>query len=180
MLVKPPKKCESVLKYHCEPRKYQCSQCTEKFLFPQRLAEHVKSVHKESLDNSCLVCAKNFKTQTILEKHLKIHTGDLYQCDVCMKIFRNNHALQVHYASHNASHIKKNKALGWLSWHHAANLVLPVAKIWTKLFRSLAAVCITSGAVQEIRFNFVKLYGAKLNLPLFWKKYRVLNKKSEL
>ncbi|KAI8434425.1 hypothetical protein MSG28_012460 [Choristoneura fumiferana] len=74
LTAKPPKKCASVIKYHCEPRKYECSQCAQKFLFAQRLAEHVKSVHRDTLDNTCLVCARVFKTQSILEKHLKIHT----------------------------------------------------------------------------------------------------------
>ncbi|CAG9574949.1 unnamed protein product [Danaus chrysippus] len=97
-----PKKASQITKRDIfERRKYYCSQCDKKFTVAQHLAHHVSTVHKHSLDCLCAVCGKDLKTRDLLDRHMRMHTGQpIYQCDVCMRVFKGKRAFQTHYLTH--------------------------------------------------------------------------------
>lgn len=81
--------------------KFQCSQCTRKYTIAQNLAKHVSSVHKNGATCLCAVCGKDMKSKELLERHMRMHTGQpIYRCDVCMRIFKGKRLFQTHYLTH--------------------------------------------------------------------------------
>ena len=47
--------------------------------------------------HSCSTCGKTFKSKTLLENHLRVHTGDRpYECEVCGKKFIQKAHLKTH------------------------------------------------------------------------------------
>ncbi|CAH2100660.1 unnamed protein product [Euphydryas editha] len=81
--------------------KFQCSQCTNKYTIAQNLAKHISSVHKNSVHCLCTICGKDMKSKELLERHMRMHTGQpIYRCDVCMRIFKGKRLFQTHYLTH--------------------------------------------------------------------------------
>ncbi|CAH0730118.1 unnamed protein product, partial [Brenthis ino] len=99
-----PKKPSQITKQESFLRpKYQCSQCNKKYLIAQHLNHHVESVHTnlKNIDYLCAVCGKDMNTKDLLERHMRMHTGQpIYQCDVCMRVFKGRRAFQTHYLTH--------------------------------------------------------------------------------
>ncbi|XP_034838055.2 zinc finger protein 605-like isoform X2 [Maniola hyperantus] len=83
------------------PSKYQCDKCPKKYSVGQHLTEHINTVHKNTYGTVCTICEKNFKTKELLDRHMRMHTGQLiYRCDVCMRVFKGKRAFQAHYLTH--------------------------------------------------------------------------------
>ncbi|CAH2062152.1 unnamed protein product, partial [Iphiclides podalirius] len=83
------------------PKRYHCSKCDKRYLVPQHLAHHISTAHGDALDCTCTVCGKDMKTRDKLDHHMHSHTGQhIYQCHVCMKVFKSQRNLQAHYMTH--------------------------------------------------------------------------------
>lgn len=63
----------------------------------------MESVHSnlKNIDYICAVCGKDMNRKDLLEKHMRMHTGQpIYRCDVCMRVFKGKRTFQTHYLSH--------------------------------------------------------------------------------
>ncbi|XP_045782048.1 zinc finger protein 891-like isoform X2 [Maniola jurtina] len=83
------------------PTKYQCDQCPKRYSMAQNLSQHINTVHKNTYGTFCTICEKDFNTKELLDRHMRMHTGQLiYRCDVCMRVFKGKRAFQAHYLTH--------------------------------------------------------------------------------
>ncbi|KAG5896086.1 hypothetical protein JTB14_006875 [Gonioctena quinquepunctata] len=85
----------------------QCDICGKRLSGKANLAIHIGSVHFATLTDDtkpkfqCPVCDKNYKFQSLLEKHIRIiHEGFRYECPHCKKSFRNDGHFQYHVKTH--------------------------------------------------------------------------------
>ncbi|KAG7312909.1 hypothetical protein JYU34_001307 [Plutella xylostella] len=93
-----------------------CVGCHMSFKYVKELVEHKSKYYTDKratrvirpLDESdlvCKVCAKKFKTRSILQAHVLIHTERRrdHTCDICGKCFYNKDTLMSHLIVHNES-----------------------------------------------------------------------------
>ncbi|XP_048000168.1 zinc finger protein Xfin-like [Leguminivora glycinivorella] len=91
-----------VNRFHLMQRPYQCDICSKSFYGKLKLREHIKE-HNASHRRTCQcpVCDKSFTRKVYLEKHLKLHTtGQLYNCNLCEKVYISEALLKQHRKSH--------------------------------------------------------------------------------
>ncbi|XP_044272663.1 zinc finger protein 521-like [Tribolium madens] len=84
---------------------FKCDNCDQLFTSQQRLKQHF-SKHQIY---RCGICDKDFKLNSVLQKHIKhVHLKDYnyYQCHMCGKQFCYRNSLKAHLITHNAKTIK--------------------------------------------------------------------------
>ncbi|CAK1554511.1 unnamed protein product [Leptosia nina] len=82
-------------------RHFYCAQCPKKFTAAHHLATHIQTEHKNGTDCLCAICGKDLKTREMLDRHMRMHTGQpIYQCDVCLRYFKGKRSFQLHYLTH--------------------------------------------------------------------------------
>ena len=68
--------------YEHQEFKNSCAQCSQGFNFKRELVTHT-AVHRTATTFPCMAkkCGKVFKTSGELNKHVKVHSGNLWKCD---------------------------------------------------------------------------------------------------
>ncbi|XP_072306296.1 uncharacterized protein [Eucyclogobius newberryi] len=79
---------------------HQCSFCKKRFMYKSILQSHIR-MHTGDKPFSCQICAKTFTSRANLRNHIRIHTGEKpYGCPICEKAFTRNSSLVVHMRTH--------------------------------------------------------------------------------
>ncbi|XP_055083995.1 gastrula zinc finger protein xFG20-1-like [Periophthalmus magnuspinnatus] len=86
-----------------DKKKHQCSVCKKRFGTKQILQRHIR-VHTGERPFSCLICTKTFTEKSHLDRHIKIHTGERpYSCLTCKKTFTQKASLDYHVMIHTGN-----------------------------------------------------------------------------
>ena len=107
---------------HEAEREYQCSVCGEKQMTANGHAKHMLSHEEERLKYTCDICKKKFalkchmnvhsdakpyscaargckftcKLKQGLNRHMVVHSGEIFTCPICSKNFSQKHYLTEH------------------------------------------------------------------------------------
>lgn len=88
-------------------RLFVCTLCGKAFKRHCHLKEHLathdpRAQHRvRHTPYKCTFCEKMFAKPSLLERHMRIHTGERpYACDMCPKTFNQKNALQMHMTKH--------------------------------------------------------------------------------
>ncbi|PZC75449.1 hypothetical protein B5X24_HaOG206058 [Helicoverpa armigera] len=85
---------------HLKINTHKCSKCTKVFKSRSDLNRHVTYVHlkkRPPRNKICDYCGRGFTTQTILQCHIRTHTGERpLQCAQCSATFAHSAALYTH------------------------------------------------------------------------------------
>ncbi|CAH0404099.1 unnamed protein product [Chilo suppressalis] len=87
---------------HDPANPYACDKCTYKTHIKKYLSRHVRKVHnKTEYKQECEYCGKKFQFKCLLDKHVRVHTGEKPNvCDVCGKAFNSAYSLSCHKLIH--------------------------------------------------------------------------------
>ncbi|RZF48077.1 hypothetical protein LSTR_LSTR002143 [Laodelphax striatellus] len=80
---------------HQENRPFSCKECGKEFKRETHVIAHMK-VHFPSVNNVCNVCNKEFATPFFLNRHSKVHSARKHKCDVCCAGFTYKRTLGKH------------------------------------------------------------------------------------
>jgi KRAB domain-containing zinc finger protein len=87
-------------------KKYLCTvdNCKKSFFFNCRLEQHILTYHSAKQYN-CNICANNFNTERLLNRHQQTHRTRDYTCDTCKNSYFHKSSLIFHIkqTSHTAS-----------------------------------------------------------------------------
>ncbi|KAL4705078.1 hypothetical protein ACJJTC_002726 [Scirpophaga incertulas] len=97
---------------HLMKKKHECSRCNKTFKNGSALKKHENFVHKKirpPRNKICDHCGRGFTTLTILQSHVRTHTGERpLQCRHCPATFAHSAALYTHNKLlHNAGRCHK-------------------------------------------------------------------------
>ncbi|XP_024241283.1 zinc finger and SCAN domain-containing protein 2 isoform X2 [Oncorhynchus tshawytscha] len=84
-----------------EPSTLKCDQCVKNFNSLQTYLIHM-DLHKQK-PFWCLACAKGFRDELSLDKHLQGHNLRRHKCDLCEKSFCVPAELRYHYNTHTGA-----------------------------------------------------------------------------
>lgn len=83
-----------------EKKEWSCDVCHKIFDRPSLLQRHVRT-HTGERPHACDVCGKAFSTSSSLNTHRRIHTGDKpHSCNICGKSFTASSNLYYHKLTH--------------------------------------------------------------------------------
>ena len=87
--------------YKHKEHNFSCEDCEQSFAFSSELRAH-KFSHRSERAFKCEAanCTKTFKSDTELQKHVKIHDGQLWHCDCCKYKTPDIRNLQKHMVKH--------------------------------------------------------------------------------
>lgn len=95
----------------CRPKKFECKECDFMSDFPQLHQKHMER-HLAALP--CFLCNQYFDDRMKLDRHLKFHFKDKYECVYCAKLFSTekkcfNHVLMDHSREERRKIVMGNK-----------------------------------------------------------------------
>ena len=92
---------------------FPCDQCDKQFPQPYRLNRHIREVHIKERRHSCQYCSKAFFKLTSKERHELTHAiHDMWRCEKCEKVFRDQSSLIYHDNKKVCQKEKTKKNLG--------------------------------------------------------------------
>lgn len=85
---------------------FSCSVCLKSFRTARLEERHFLSVHEPKSIGKIYVCPQcpdlKFLRQRDLKEHSFVHfDGDIFQCDICQKLFKNKRLLRIHSECHS-------------------------------------------------------------------------------
>ncbi|KAH8035337.1 hypothetical protein HPB51_004578 [Rhipicephalus microplus] len=86
---------------HSSERPYECDMCGTRFKRKGALVKH-HITHTNEKEFKCELCPSEFHRKASLERHKKLHERgeDLFPCQECGRIFRQNESLLKHLRRH--------------------------------------------------------------------------------
>lgn len=84
---------------HSDQKPYPCDHCEKSYTQKEGLASHVKNCHPtvcEIVQHQCPLCDKAFCHPSGLSRHMAIHSGKQYICEVCHRNFNDSSSLRRH------------------------------------------------------------------------------------
>nr|XP_020670022.1 zinc finger protein 585A-like [Pogona vitticeps] len=86
-------------------RRGKCPVCAKLFRYQSALSKHI-GIHTGENPYQCMECGKSFRWNGQLVSHQRIHTGEKpHQCTECGRSFRLNQYLTIHQRSHTGEKI---------------------------------------------------------------------------
>ncbi|KAG8444028.1 hypothetical protein GDO86_009282 [Hymenochirus boettgeri] len=80
----------------CNEELYSCEICAKRFRLQRMLNRHLKC-HNQVKRHLCTFCGKGFNDTFDLKRHVRTHTGIRpYKCDICNKAFTQRCSLESH------------------------------------------------------------------------------------
>lgn len=87
---------------HLDERPYSCDICDWKFKRQFQLTKHKIVVHLKSKKEICRICGWVGKSKKSLELHRKKCTTNVFQCDICKKMYGAKSSLEYHIRAHSS------------------------------------------------------------------------------
>lgn len=85
-----------------EKRDWSCETCNKVFDRPSLLERHIRT-HTGEKPHVCDVCGKAFSTSSSLNTHVRIHSGEKpHECNICGKKFTASSNLYYHKLTHTS------------------------------------------------------------------------------
>ncbi|XP_055334188.1 zinc finger protein 22-like [Paramacrobiotus metropolitanus] len=84
-----------------------CDQCEKRFRTRAHAVNHKHIAHTSLQALSCLICAKQFASSSLLQLHIKKEHGKVLTCVVCQKTYSKYCLLYTHAKTHKEVHICK-------------------------------------------------------------------------
>lgn len=87
-----------------ERKRFKCEQCDKRFMTNVDLGKHSNAVHERLRLHECDICGRNFSQRNNLKRHLEeVHRTDgmKFECYVCSKVLATGHSLKRHILIHN-------------------------------------------------------------------------------
>ena len=81
---------------HSEERQYPCQYCGKVFRSEASRSKHAAQHTVGSNDYMCTVCNNCFPNKTALERHVRVHTSELFSCKYCNATFYSSPGLTRH------------------------------------------------------------------------------------
>ena len=96
------------LNYHSDRRPYPCQYCGKVFRSLTNRAKHVLNHAVGPRTHTCNVCGNGFPSRASLDKHGRIHSGEIFSCPKCATTFYSSpglqrHIMKTHKSLHNMS-----------------------------------------------------------------------------
>ena len=82
---------------HDESKQFNCELCGKNFVYVKQFEKHKSD---SNCHRSCTQCGKTYAKSDALRNHMRIHTGDLFTCDICDKGFTSKTHLKQHIEIH--------------------------------------------------------------------------------
>lgn len=87
---------------HLGSLKFTCRVCSQEYSSLEEVEEHMKS-HMEIIreEHKCNICKKIFKSESVLNSHMRGHLSRAHRCPLCKKAFINKTTLRIHFKTHS-------------------------------------------------------------------------------
>lgn len=89
-----------IITKHTQDRPYNCTSCKKGYFYKKQLEDHVAAAHTYERPHSCDVCGKRFATLFQIKNHKRTHEDKLFHCLNCKKNFRTESLLNNHLLIH--------------------------------------------------------------------------------